>query len=174
MHSSLANHPALGSAHLLCNVTRLRARKAYVQNRARVNLRQTFRILQRDLAVRPVFAKDRYPPIVAIHLTGLDLALESERNCLGSANRAVVHPNVGGTHQRRPRLGAMPALDQFPRPDRGFITPCEISYRGMKLPRVSAPLGAVLPAARGRFAAGGRPGAHPLRGRYSQRRTRER
>ena len=37
----------------------------------------------------------------------------------------------------------------------GFIPPCEISYRGVKLPRVPAALGAILPAVRGRFAAGG-------------------
>jgi hypothetical protein len=40
------------------------------------------------------------------------------------------------------------------RPRSGFSPPYEISYRALKLPRVSAPLGTVLPAARGRFAAG--------------------
>src|SRR5262249_8599434 len=37
----------------------------------------------------------------------------------------------------------------------GFSPPYEISYRVVKLPRVPAALGAILPAARGRFPAGG-------------------
>src|SRR5260370_29482694 len=36
----------------------------------------------------------------------------------------------------------------------GFSWPSHISYRGLKLPRVSAGLGRLLPAAQGRFAAG--------------------
>src|SRR5260370_2164046 len=38
--------------------------------------------------------------------------------------------------------------------DQGFSWPSHISYRGLKLPRVSAGLGRLLPAAQGRFAAG--------------------
>src|SRR6516162_11873827 len=40
------------------------------------------------------------------------------------------------------------------RPRTGFSPPYEISYRGVKLPRVCAAFEAVLPAARDRFAAG--------------------
>src|SRR5262249_19762664 len=39
--------------------------------------------------------------------------------------------------------------------DQSFTPPHPISYLGVKLPRVSAGLGALRPAARGRFAAGG-------------------
>jgi hypothetical protein len=117
------------------------------------------------------------------------------------------HPSTPVSEARASAPRRTNALDPFPRPGRGFTPPYEISYRGVKLPRVSAALGALLPAVQGRFAAGGPPaaisvlyitaagsklpgmvinsvrrwvaalwaaGRRSIRGRYSQRRTRER
>jgi hypothetical protein len=61
--------------------------------------------------------------------------------------RAVPHPNILGRYsqhpsKRRPRVGPVPhqRLAQPP-PNRGFTPPYGISYRGVKLLRLSAALG---------------------------------
>jgi hypothetical protein len=83
-------------------------------------------------------------PIVAVHLTG----------CRSRPIGAVVDPDVSAApYQRRPRLGPMPH-QRVGRSPPGFQTAIQISYRGVKLPSVSAALGGDLPAVRGRFAAG--------------------
>jgi|SRR5271163_3334093 len=84
--------------------------------------------------------------------------------------RSLPHLNVLGRHpeQARERQTGIRPVPHHPRPrslplavlcalptDEGFSAPYDISYRGLKLSKVSASLGPLLPAARGRFAAGG-------------------
>ena len=55
----------------------------------------------------------------------------------------------------RPGAGVIRSQPVLSPSGSGFSPPYEISYRGLKLPRVSAAFGVLLPAAWGRFVAGG-------------------
>jgi hypothetical protein len=93
----------------------------------------------------------RAEPNVAL---GVDGAARRSSNLIG----AVPLQNLPGSHpqhlrERRLRISPVPheRLGPTSLTDRGFSQPYEISYRGVKLPMVSAALGALLAAVRGGF-----------------------
>ena len=99
---------------------------------------------------RCIVAKDRSPPTVAVRRGGAKRRLAVTRSHPGAALISPVHHlNIlGGRPFGSIRVSLRP---RYP------IPRCETS-------KVSAALGALLPAAPGRFAAGGPPGADPSRG----------
>ena len=73
---------------------------------------------------------------------------------LGLAGPSIIPLRIG---EARPVAGVIHSRLVLSPSGVGFSPPYEISYRGVKLPRVSAALRPLLRAALGRFAAGGLP-----------------
>jgi hypothetical protein len=76
---------------------------------------------------------------------------------LGAILKAKVLSGHPQHLRERPCIGPVPheRVGRTCLTDQGFSRRYEISYRGVKLPRVSAASSALLAAVRGRFAAGG-------------------
>src|SRR5215471_2961224 len=79
----------------------------------------------------------------------------SQTSLPGPPARAGPSPEFPRRSPPAPPAAPLAHQSRRTRPDPGFTTPYGISYRGVKLSRVSAALGAFGPAARSRFAAGG-------------------